>query len=213
MEIFVLRYSDSLTFKELEGFLGCLTPARRRGIERKKTEADKINTLLSRLLVLSEITARTGIPQKKIEFSFGTHGKPYIKGSNLQFSLSHTKGAICAAFSDGDGIGEIGIDIEKKNRRINPELYPRVLCDEELTQVKSGEDFIRLWVQKEAFMKRLGLGISRDLRGVNTLIIPDTAALEFGEYYIGASGKNISETVSLREIAADELLGRFIKEV
>ena len=210
MEIFVLRYSDSLTFKELEGFLGCLTPARRRGIERRKTEADKINTLLSRLLVLSEITARTGIPQKKIEFSFGTHGKPYLKDSELQFSLSHTKGAICAAFSDGD---EIGIDIENKHRRINPELYPRVLCDEELAQVSSGEDFIRFWVQKEAFMKRLGLGISRDLRGVNTLIIPDTAALEFGEYYIGASGKNISETVSLREITTDELLDRYVKRL
>ena len=213
MEIFVLRYSYSLTFKELEGFLGCLTPARRRGIECKKTEANKINALLSRLLVLSEITARTGIPQKKIEFTFGTHGKPYLKDSELQFSLSHTKGAICAAFSNIGDSGEIGIDIENKRRRINPELYPRVLCDEELAQVSSSEDFIRCWVQKEAFMKRLGLGISRDLRGVNTLMIPDTAALEFGECYIGASGKNISETVSLREITTDELLGRFIKEV
>lgn len=209
MEIFILRYSERLTFRELEGFMGCLTAARRKGVAKKKGESDRINALLSQLLVLSEITKRTGMEQRKIAFSFGSHGKPYLKDSELQFSLSHTKGAICAAFSER---GEIGIDIERRSRLINPEMYPRVLCEEELAGLSSNEDFIRFWVQKEAFLKRLGLGISRDLRGVNTLRVPDTEAREFGELFIGVSGKGTNGAV-IREITLKELLGRYIKEV
>ncbi len=97
----------------------------------------------------------------------------------MQFSLSHTGCAICLAFSEN---GEIGVDIERKNRIIKPELYKRVLCVDELKATRSTEDFIRFWVQKEAFLKRLGLGISRDLRGVNTLLTPNTTSLQCGDY-------------------------------
>ncbi|MCH5206182.1 MAG: 4'-phosphopantetheinyl transferase superfamily protein [Oscillospiraceae bacterium] len=212
MEILVLRYSESLTFGELEGFLGCLTPARRKGVLKKKGESDRINALLSQLLVLSEITERTGIEQRRIAFRFGSHGKPYLKDSELQFSLSHTKGAVCAGFSDDSDKGEIGVDIERKDRRVSRDLFKRVLSDEELLQVKSGEDFVRFWVQKEAFLKRLGLGITRDLRGVNSAVLPDTKAIYLGDFFIGASGKG-TLTASVREITLDELLGRFTKMV
>lgn len=215
MDLFVLCYSPEITWIELEGFLGCLTPARRRGILKKKQEPDRINALLSRLLILSEITRRTGIPQNKISFDFGNHGKPYLKNSGLQFSLSHTKGAICAAFSDisdkhGETAGEIGIDIERRDRRVNPAVYDRVLAKNEKPLVKSPEDFIRCWVKKEAFLKRTGIGIVDDLRGIDTTILPDTTAFNYGELIIGASGKG-ALAVSVTTVTVDELLGRYVK--
>ena len=214
MQIYVLSYSPKTTWIELEGYLGCLTPARRRGILKKKQESDRINALLSRLLVLSEITRRTGIPQNKISFERGKHGKPYLKNSELQFSLSHTKGAICAAFSDmtveGGETGEIGIDIERRDRRVNPAVYDRTLAGSERPLVQTPEDFIRCWVQKEAFLKRTGFGVVSDLCGIDTNILPDTAAFDCGDLIIGASGKG-ALSASITAITLDELLARYIK--
>lgn len=204
----ILIETGELTFREVSGFLGCVTRARRESIDRKKNETDKLNALLGELLLISEIEARTGIPRRKIAFEKGRFGKPYLKGEELWFSLSHTKGAVCAAFSRE---GETGVDIERRDRRFNEILYKRTLCAEEQALVCGGEDFLRMWVKKEAFLKRLGVGITRDLRGVNTLTLPDTEAMEAGEYLLGASGEGAASAKLIR-LTAEELLGRFVRK-
>ena len=207
MDIILLRTPETLTWEEISGYMGCIDKARRAAVNKKANDADKINALLSRLLVMSEITSRTGLPERKIRFTRGSFGKPYLKGSDLHFSLSHTRGAICAAFCSDE---EIGIDVERRDRRISESMYKRVLSEEERFHATSDTDFIRFWVQKEAFLKRLGIGISRDLRGVNSLELPDTAVIDCGDLFVGASGKGALEA-SVSEITLDELLGRFTK--
>lgn len=204
MDIIVVKIDHGVTWAELSGFTGCLDSARRAAINRKANDCDKINSLLSRLLLLSEIRRRTGIPERKVKLTLGSFGKPYLKNSDLQFSLSHTRGAIVAAFGED---GELGVDIERRDRRVNELMYKRVLCAEEQAHVTSDADFIRCWVKKEAFLKRLGVGITRDLRGVNSLELPDTNALEFGEFFIGVSGKG---DINVSELKLDKLLERFI---
>lgn len=206
MEIILLRTSENLTWTELSGFMGCLDSARRAAVNKKANDADKINALLARLLVTSEINRRTGLSERKIRFTHGTYGKPYLKDSELQFSLSHTKGAVCAAFGED---GEIGVDVERRDRRVNEAMYKRVLSEEERFHATSDADFIRFWVQKEAFLKRLGVGISRDLRGVNSLELPNTAVIDCGDLLVGASGKGALEAV-VSEITLNELLDRFM---
>ena len=206
MEILILK-TENTTWNELSGFLGCLDSARRKSVLKKAGENDKINALLSRLLLLSELEKRTEIPMKKLSFAKGTHGKPYLKNSEQFFSLSHTKGAIAAAFSAD---GEIGVDIEKKSRNINERMFERALTEEERKTAKTSEDFLRLWVRKEAFLKRLGIGITRDLRTIPAENLPDTVSIDFGDFLVGASGKG-EPTVS--EIPLEELLSRFIKQV
>ena len=207
MDIILLRTSEDLTWEEISGYMGCIDKARRAAVNRKANDADKINALLSRLLVMSEITRRSGLPERKIRFTLGSFGKPYLKNSGLHFSLSHTRGAICAAFCEDE---EIGIDVERRDRRVSEAMYKRVLSEDERFHATSDTDFIRFWVQKEAFLKRLGIGISRDLRGVNSLELPDTAAIDCGDLFVGASGKGALEA-AVSEITLDELLGRFTK--
>lgn len=206
MDIILLRTSENLTWTELSGFMGCLDSARRAAVNKKANDADKINALLARLLVTSEINRRTGLSERKIRFTHGTYGKPYLKDSELQFSLSHTKGAVCAAFGED---GEIGVDVERRDRRVNEAMYKRVLSEEERFHATSDADFIRFWVQKEAFLKRLGVGISRDLRGVNSLELPNTAVIDCGDLLVGASGKGALEA-GVSEITLNELLDRFM---
>ncbi len=203
----ILIETNGVSFPELSGFLGCVTKARAARIAKKQGDSDKVNALLGELLVLSEITARTGLPRRKISFSFGSRGKPYLKDDKLWFSLSHTNGALCAAFSSD---GEIGVDIEPKNRAVSEGLKKRVLSEKERALVVSGADFLRMWVKKEAFLKRLGIGITRDLRTVDTTLLPDTAAFEAGGYLVGASGAN-AESASIKRMTVDELLSRYIK--
>ncbi len=205
MDIILLKVNEKLTWEELSGFMGCLGAAQKAAVNKKAKEGDKINALLSRLLVTSEIERRTGIKAHRIKFGHGSFGKPFIQDSELRFSMSHTHGAICAAFG---GEGEIGVDVELRSRRVNEELYKRVLCKEERLHTTSNEDFLRFWVKKEAFLKRLGVGITRDLRGINSPELPDTAVIERGELFIGVSGKG-ALNASVTEISLDELLDRF----
>lgn len=208
MEILLLK-TGNVSWSEISGFLGCLDFTRRKSVLKKANDSDKINSLLSKLLLLSEIEKRTGIPRKKLAFTLGAYGKPYLKNSNVFFSLSHTAGAIVAAFCDGE---EIGADVERKNRPVNERMYPRVLSDEEQKTVKSSEDFLRLWVQKEAFLKRLGVGITRDMRTISPETLPDTAALDCGDFLVGISGKGAKEA-AVTEIQLNDLLSRYIKQV
>lgn len=205
MDIILLRTKENQTWAELSGFMGCLDPARRAAVNKKANDADKINALLSRLLIISEIKRRTGLSERKIRFELGSFGKPYLKNSTLRFSLSHTRGAVCAAFCDG---AEIGVDVERRDRRVNEAMYKRVLSEEERFRATSDVDFIRFWVQKEAFLKRVGVGISRDLRGVNSLELPDTSVIDCGDLFVGASGKGAPDA-GVNEITLDELLNRF----
>ncbi len=206
MEILLLK-TGNVSWNEISGFIGCLDAPRRKSVLAKAHESDKINSLLSRLLLLSELEKRTGIPRKRLSFTLGTHGKPYLKHSELFFSMSHTEGAIVAAFAEDE---EIGADVERRNRRVSERMYPRVLSDEEQRSVRKTEDFLKLWVQKEAFLKRLGVGITRDLRAVSPEKLPDTAAIDCGDYIVGVSGKGAKEAVVL-EIPLEELLSRFVK--
>lgn len=194
-----------VSFAQAEGWLRYVSALRRDRIARKRSDEDKLLSLAAGLLASSELSRRSGIPAERLRFTHGRFGKPYLEGSGIQFSLSHTSGAVCAAFSDE---GEIGADIERKDRRISRRLYDRVLSAAEKPLVGSGEDFIRLWVQKEAFLKRLGTGIADDLRGADTTLIKDTAALDCGEYFVGVSGRSAG-AAELRVITLEELLSRF----
>ena len=209
MDIILVRVKESVTWAELSGFTGCLDSTRKAAINRKANDNDKINALLSRLLLMSEIRRRTGILERKIKLTLGSFGKPYLKNSELQFSLSHTRGAVCAAFCEGGEDSEIGVDVERRDRRVNELMYKRVLCEEERLHATSDADFIRFWVKKEAFLKRLGVGITRDLRGVNSLELPDTDVIDCGELFVGASGKGAHEA-TVKELPLNELLDRFL---
>ena len=190
-------------FEDAAEYLPYVSALRRDRIARKRSGSDKLLSLTAGLLISLEVTRRTGIPRESIRYVHGAFGKPYLDGSTLQFSLSHTKGAVCAVFSDGES-GEVGVDIERRDRRVSE----RILSENEKLLVSSTEDLLRLWVQKEAFLKRLGTGIADDLRGADTTLMQDTEALCCGEYLVGVSGRGAG-AAQVKVITLDELLRQF----
>ena len=105
---------------------------------------------------------------ERIDFREGSHGKPYLKdpGTDLQFNVSHTKGAAVLAFAHDV---EIGIDIEHARRKVDVEgvgrrVFTRLEQDglRKLGEASALREFFRLWTAKEAYLKATGSGLSVD---------------------------------------------------
>ena len=88
-------------------------------------------------------------------------GKPYFPGSDLYFSITHTKTTVFCAIADT----EIGIDAEDLDRRVSPALADKILSPHEKQQYEAvpeeerNEALLRFWVLKEAEAKCSGLGL------------------------------------------------------
>ena len=110
--------------------------------------------LLARMY--EELTGREMPPIEK-----APRGKPYFPGSDLHFSITHTKTTVFCAIADR----EIGIDAEDLNRKVSPALAEKILSPHEYAQYKTvpeedrNEALLRFWVLKEAEAKCSGLGL------------------------------------------------------
>ena len=88
-------------------------------------------------------------------------GKPYFPGSDLHFSITHTKTTVFCAIADR----QIGIDAEDLNRKVSPTLAQKILSPAEYAQYEQvpeadrNEALLRFWVLKEAEAKCSGLGL------------------------------------------------------
>ena len=88
-------------------------------------------------------------------------GKPFFPGSDLYFSITHTKTTVFCAIADT----EIGIDAEDLSRKVSPNLAEKVLSPAEYAQYQAvpeedrNEALLRFWVLKEAEAKCSGLGL------------------------------------------------------
>ena len=83
------------------------------------------------------------------------NGKPFIPGRcDVRFSLSHTQGAaICAV-----GTEPVGVDIEKLRPFPHESLMRLVLPEEFAGRDDAGK--LRIWAQKESYVKLIGGAIS-----------------------------------------------------
>ena len=101
---------------------------------------------------------------KMPEFVYNEHGAPYL-AVGPYFSISHCKQGIAVAVSDSP----IGIDIETI-RPLNEGLVRKTMNDVEQTHIFSSShpetEFIRLWTQKEAYVKMQGTGIISDMHDI-----------------------------------------------
>ena len=86
-------------------------------------------------------------------------GKPYFVGSNLHFSISHTKRHAFCVLADHP----VGIDAEELERNIDLRLAGKILSQKEKAQFDAAEDqrlaLLKFWVLKEAAAKLSGVGL------------------------------------------------------
>jgi len=130
--------------------------ARKEKADRLKDESKRKLSLAADMLVRDAISKELGIKKEEIVFETNENGKPYAKGLNIHFSLSHSGDLVFLALSDGP----VGIDAEKM-RDVNLDIANRMFTEGEKDYVfkeeeKVKERFFEIWTKKEAYVKMLG---------------------------------------------------------
>lgn len=136
---------------------------RRAIIDSYRQDNDRIRSLAATLL-LDEMLKEYGLCECDMEYFTGKHQKPYFKNSSIFFNLSHSGDYVAVAVSDR----EIGIDIEKI-RTVNRSTAKKFFTKSEAASVKSDDDFIKLWVKKESFIKATGQGLACPLNSFEVI--------------------------------------------
>lgn len=107
-----------------------------------------------------------------LRFGKGKCGKPYLVDyPDIHFNISHTKNAVFCAVSNE---GEIGADTEKI---VFPpyEIINSCFSDDEINYMNSKDDehkkkaFFEIWTKKEAYLKKDGTGLVRNLKKIDSL--------------------------------------------
>ncbi len=162
--------------------LNLLTDVERERAARFRHEAHRRDFVAAHLLARRCAARATGVPEDRLTLlqycdrCGPGHGRPYLAEiPKLGISLSHSRGYVCAAV----GPGRVGVDAEHvPDGPLDESLAARALAPAERPLVPDNEALIRLWVRKEALIKRGEL----TLDGLHTA---DLSALPLGG---GAAG-------------------------
>ncbi len=123
-------------------------------------QSSKNHSLLGRVL-LSYSLLKNG-KEKKLAFTYGDNGKPYLKDGRAFFNISHSGDYVVCSISES----EIGCDVQTVGK-YNPRIAERFFTDNERKILENSDnqpsDFTRLWALKESVLKKTGEGITGGL--------------------------------------------------
>ncbi|MDH5325113.1 MAG: 4'-phosphopantetheinyl transferase superfamily protein [Gammaproteobacteria bacterium] len=127
---------------------------------------DKIQFVIVRAILKLILASHLDQNPKSIVLQYTRYGKPYLPGSKLQFSVTHSSGWAAIALCYGR---RLGIDLESVRHRVDMiGLAKEFFCEQENELLQNarlnvGKIFFNLWVQKEAVLKATGSGIAQGL--------------------------------------------------
>lgn len=158
---------EQCTDDEVNRMLFLVSSHRRENALKFKFTFGKYACLKSAVMLQDMLTG-LGITSKGevVEFEYGEHGKPSLKGHpDVFFNISHCKNGIAVVVHDKP----IGIDIESI-RDADDALLRKTMNEGEYQAITSSADpattFIQFWTQKEAVLKLRGTGIIDELHQV-----------------------------------------------
>lgn len=183
IDLWAVRTDRLLTEQEQQYLLALLPEERRKRLLRVRDQKQWREPLAAYGLLhlaLHRSWGFQGIPP----LVRNSMGKPSLATDpSVHFSLSHTDGAVAAAFSDAP----VGVDIEKL-RPVTRRVQARLAAAGE-----SEEAYFRQWVRYEAEAKRRGEGVWPHHRAVGPEEAQEVEV--FSGYCAAVSG---NDTVTLR---------------
>ena len=164
-----------------------LSPDEVQRRNRFRFESDRQDFAFARGMLRTVLAAYLDADPRELRFRYSEHGKPALvsdvpavsaaREKDLQFNLSHTKGAVLLGICRQRAIG---VDVE----RVREDLVPRDIASRffspaeqwalfSLPEADQREAFFRCWTRKEAFLKARGHGLSFPLAGFDVSIGAD----------------------------------------
>ena len=159
-----------------------LSPDERARAARFHFERDRNRFVVGRGTLRETLGELLEISPTEVRFAYGPQGKPELHHeTNLRFNLSHSQDLALLAVTKNR---EVGVDLEFMRPDLDTlEIAPSVFSPEECASLESLPESERLaafygyWTRKEAFIKALGLGFSRDTKEF-TVTLEQEQALE-----------------------------------
>jgi 4'-phosphopantetheinyl transferase len=200
---------------ELPWLLETLSPDEQRRAARFHFERDRTYFSAGRGLLRRLLGGYVGVEPAQLVFTYGPYGKPALSNlparSDLQFNVAHAGDLAVYAFTRAR---RIGVDLER--RRPIPDadqIAERFFSLRErarLAALAPGEKatgFLNCWTRKEAYVKALGVGLSRPLHQFDVTLAPEEPA------QVLADGSQEPENWSLQELLpAHEYVGALAVE-
>lgn len=202
VELLAVRVDQPLTEGEERMLLPLLPPWRRERLLQTRRErwGEPLCAYALLGMTLNERYGWRTLP----ELAVTEQGKPFFPGApEVQFSLSHTRGAALVGLSDRP----VGVDVE----RLRP---VRAAALRRTEGAASETDFFQTWVRREARCKLRGVGIAAMLHGEPPLA-PEEHYREvtlFPGYVAGAAVLGSAPVVSARVIPLEELMA-FVEQL
>ncbi|RKM56473.1 4'-phosphopantetheinyl transferase superfamily protein [Butyrivibrio sp. X503] len=175
MQVYVLDALKEFSDKRFEEALKYVDEAQRDKILRFHFDADKKRSLAGLLLSYYAIFKEFGLAPKDITFDKNKYGKPFVKDrDDIYYNISHSGNYVVCAI----GSSPVGIDVqEHKNADLN--IADRFFSKEEKEALatvgnkgaeteeeilkKRKKLFYDMWSLKEAYIKCIGIGLSKPL--------------------------------------------------
>jgi 4'-phosphopantetheinyl transferase len=141
-----------------------LSAAERERAARFRFDADRRRYIAARAKLRELLGARCGRPPESLELQSDAHGKPFLGGSRLHFSVSRS--GELAAYALADGM-PVGIDVEAIRPLAGADaIAARTFSRREraayaaLPQRARASGFFRGWTRTEALAKAIGRGLA-----------------------------------------------------
>ena len=148
IQTFAVKLERPLTEEETDTFLRIMPPERRERLKRVPREDLRQEPLCAYAALYMAARALTGWKVLPV-LSYSKYGKPAFRDyPDLQFNISHTRGAILVGLHDQP----IGVDIE----RIRP-VSERTM--QRIAGAATKQEFFESWVRRESRSKWNGAGL------------------------------------------------------
>ena len=152
-----------------------LSPDEQRHAARFHFAIDRSRYCIRRGILRELIAQRLGRGPREIAIALNAFGKPYVEGSDVRFSLSHSRGMALYASARG---AEIGCDVEWRDPRFaNSETAESILSRVEietwqaLPERQRTQAFFDYWTCKEAYLKARGVGFALPARDITVSLV------------------------------------------
>jgi len=181
----VLLFDSALWGLHTESAESLLDPGERARAARFRFERDREPYVVAHALWRAALGVCLGVDACDVPLSNTSAGQPYVSGTQLATSLSHSGSwvaiAVCAAET-------VGVDIERSPSHMTlTELMPSFCTTEEIAEVLPLHPLLResallsLWTRKEALLKAFGTGLSEEpsrMKATTTaLVAPPASAI------------------------------------
>lgn len=137
-----------------------LSSERKRKVDEAKTNQRKAEELMAGSLLEEMLYEEIG-GHINLEYDYSDRGKPFLVGSDLYFSLSHTRNVVACAVANQ----MVGIDVERRGR-YNELVVKRYFTEQEYELLIDDDEirmdiiFTVLWTAKEAVAKCVDIPVA-----------------------------------------------------